>query len=387
MSTLERAWRAYILPAAVFQSLMIGGGYGTGQEIVQYFTRFGLLGGLCGLALVVAVFALVLGLSYDFARCFRVYDYRAFFHRLIGRAWVLFELLYLSMFALVLAVITSASSSLIHDYLHFPAYLGTSLLLLLMVLCTFYGRTWVTRILALKAFLLCGVFATYLVLEFQAAGPRITAELANAEMISGWAMGALRYSLYASVIIPAMLFATRGVRTRQEAFSSGAVCALAGMIPGAALHLSFGAAYPQVLDQQVPVFWMISGMQRSWLTMAYLIVLVASLFDVGIGFIQSVNERIDGWLLERSGRNMSGLARATVSLLCVLVGSALSLVGIVPLIAKGYATMAWGFLILFVGPLLTVGVYRLFFVRLNDKVWDISAVSDNLSRRRARRRK
>lgn len=42
------AWRAYLVPAGVFQSLMIGGGYGTGREVVEYFSRFGFLGGLLG---------------------------------------------------------------------------------------------------------------------------------------------------------------------------------------------------------------------------------------------------------------------------------------------------------------------------------------------------
>ena len=52
MSSLGAIWRTYVLPAAVFQSLMIGGGYGTGREIVEYFSRFGLLGGLLGLLVV-----------------------------------------------------------------------------------------------------------------------------------------------------------------------------------------------------------------------------------------------------------------------------------------------------------------------------------------------
>jgi uncharacterized membrane protein YkvI len=30
--------RIYIVPRAVFQSVMIGGGYGTGREIVEHFT-------------------------------------------------------------------------------------------------------------------------------------------------------------------------------------------------------------------------------------------------------------------------------------------------------------------------------------------------------------
>lgn len=41
----SRFIRVYVIPGAVYQSLMVGGGYGTGREIVEYFTRFGLFGG------------------------------------------------------------------------------------------------------------------------------------------------------------------------------------------------------------------------------------------------------------------------------------------------------------------------------------------------------
>ena len=131
------------------------------------------------------------------------------------------------------------------------------------------------------------------------------------------------------------------------------------IFPGVLMHVSFGAGYPDVLRMQIPAYWMIAGLGIKPLTVAYLIVLFGSLFDVGLGFIQSVNERIDGWMLERRGRPIERRTRAAIAFLCVLASGSLSLVGIVPLIAQGYSTMAWGFLLLFVGPLLSIGVYRL----------------------------
>ena len=38
--------RTYIVPAAVFQSVIIGGGYGTGREVVEFITVHGPVGGL-----------------------------------------------------------------------------------------------------------------------------------------------------------------------------------------------------------------------------------------------------------------------------------------------------------------------------------------------------
>ena len=54
---MQRFLRIYLVPGAVLQSVMIGGGYGTGREVVEYFTRFGIGGGLGG----IAVAALAIG--------------------------------------------------------------------------------------------------------------------------------------------------------------------------------------------------------------------------------------------------------------------------------------------------------------------------------------
>ncbi len=56
----QRFFRVYIVPGAVFQSVMVGGGYGTGREIVEYFTSYGAVGGVLGLCVAYLVLATVL---------------------------------------------------------------------------------------------------------------------------------------------------------------------------------------------------------------------------------------------------------------------------------------------------------------------------------------
>ena len=49
----RRKWTWYLTPGLVFQSVLIGGGYGTGAEIARYFGRHGLLGGVLALGAIV----------------------------------------------------------------------------------------------------------------------------------------------------------------------------------------------------------------------------------------------------------------------------------------------------------------------------------------------
>jgi uncharacterized membrane protein YkvI len=359
MSDHSRIWRVYALPAAVFQSVMIGGGYGTGREIVEYFTRFGVLGGLLGLGLVTVCFAVLLAVSYEFARVYQAYDYARFFRALLGRGWIAFELLYLAMFALVLAVIAAAAGKLFEEQLQVPGIVGLGLLLLTVTILAFYGRQWVTRILAFKAVLLSTVFLAYFAAIISSSGRSIVLGLSRSEVLDGWTAGALRYALYSAVVIPAMLFATTAIETRREAIGSGAITAAVGILPGVLLHLSFAVGYPQVLTQPIPVHWMMTSLNVPALTVAYIVVLFGCFLDTGLCFIQSVNERLDGWRLESQKAPISRPTRAAIAILCVLASGCLSFFGVVNLIAQGYGTMAWGFLALYVAPILTVGLYRL----------------------------
>jgi uncharacterized membrane protein YkvI len=338
---------------------MMGGGYGTGREIVEYFSRYGFVGGLLGLVLVTSCFVVLLAVSFELARLYRAYDYRRFFQVLLGRGWIAFEVVYLIMFALVLAVVAAASGSLVEQYLHLPGPVGIATLLLLVVLFAFYGREWVTRVLAYKALVLCVVFITYFFLVILRSSDRIAVQFAHHEILPGWGIAAARYVLYSSVVIPTMLFATSAIRTRRQAVVSAVTSALVGVLPAFLLHITFGAGYPQVLTRAIPLYWMITSLKWPPLTVAYIAVLFGSLLDVGIGFVQSVNERVDGSALERRGRRITRPSRAGIASLCVAASGVLSLLGIVRLIAQGYGTMAYGFLFLYVGPLLTVGIYRL----------------------------
>ena len=128
----SRFFKAYVVPGAVFQSVVVGGGYGTGREIVEYFTRFGLAGGLLGMAVTLTCWGVVLGLTYELARIHKAYDYRRFFKHLLGPAWFLFEILYAMMLVLVLAVVASAAGEILQEQFNLPYLVGLGAMLILV---------------------------------------------------------------------------------------------------------------------------------------------------------------------------------------------------------------------------------------------------------------
>lgn len=360
MSVLSsRFVRAYLIPGAVFQSVVVAGGYGTGRELVEYFTRYGPTGGLLGMGVTVVCWAAVLGVTFEFARLFGVYDYRRFFRALIGRAWVLFEVLFLLMFLLVLAVVGSAAGEILRESFGLPVGVGLVVMLTLVAALAFFGRDVVTRSLALWTVALYVIFVVYFIAALARFGPEIAAGLAAGEVRRGWAVSGFTYALYNLAIVPAILFAARDIETRREAFGAGAVAALICITPALLFHITFVAGYPGIVEQTLPVYVMIGELGLGPLLALYVIGLFGTFIETGAGFIQGINERIDAYLIESRGLAMGKPARAAIAVVGIALSLALGTFGLIALIARGYGTIAWGFLAVYVVPVMSYGVYRI----------------------------
>jgi uncharacterized membrane protein YkvI len=119
------------------------------------------------------------------------------------------------------------------------------------------------------------------------------------------------------------------------------------------------AAYPESLQQTLPTYWMIGELQHPCLMVLYIIVLFAMIIQTCAGLLQGVNERLDAWLLERRGRKCDPKTHAVVGGATLAISMVLASFGIAALVAKGYGNMAWGYLVIYMIPLLTIGVFKI----------------------------
>ena len=242
------------------QSVMIGGAYGTGREMTQYFTQYGMLGGVLGLGVAAICIAVVFALSLELSRRFQVFDYRRFARELLGRGWILFEFVVISMLLLVIAVITVASGTIIADQFGLPNMLGGLITLTAVAILVFHGRSWITTILAFWSLLLYIVFIGYLIAVFTLLEP--TASSAQPTIGAGWLASGLQYGLYNISAIPIVLFASRAIETRKEATIAGCVGAIIAIVPALMLHLSFAVDFPDIVNEELPVYHVLGMLDR-----------------------------------------------------------------------------------------------------------------------------
>jgi uncharacterized membrane protein YkvI len=356
---MPRWIRVYLVPGAVFQSIIVGGGYGTGRELVEYFVQYGIAGAFKGLALTTVLFGAIIALTFEFARVFQAFDYRSFLRRLIGPIWPLYEINYLLSVVLVLAVVASATGEVVEDVLGLPGLFGGALMLTLIVTLNFYGRDVIKAVFSVWSVVLYVVFGVFVIALFVNHSDEISQGFANASSDGGWFRGSIAYVGYNVSAAIIALFAVRELRSRREAVGSGVAAAVIAMLPATLFTVGFAAGYPEIVEQSLPNYFMLELLGVPWITALFLIVLVGTFAETGAGLIQGVNERFDAWLVERRGTPASRRAHGLLALSAVGLSSGMATFGVITLVEKGYGLMAWGGMLFYIIPLLIVGPWRL----------------------------
>lgn len=360
---MKDGWfQRYLLPGFIFQSVIIAGAYGSGKEIEQFFLHLGPVGGLVGMAVTTIIFSIVLMVSFEFARQFHLFDYRSFFKALLGRAWPLYEVLYVLLMILVISIVGAAAGEMLRDTFGLPSFLGTAGIMILIALLVFYGTPAVEKFLALWSFVLYGTYLGFFIWHLMQHGDQILENLRSASLQPGWLRQGVAYSGYNLATIPAILFCLRHVGKRREALTAGLLGGVIAMLPAGLFFVAMIGQYHALVaegaDGRLPVIMLINALDGAdffaWL---FPVVLFGTFVETGAALIHGVNERIDHTFAEQ-GVRMPDWMRAAVAIGILVIAVVLAdAVGLTGLVAQGYGTITWGFLLVYVLPVLTYGVW------------------------------
>lgn len=353
-------WQRYFLPAFTFMSVVIGGGYATGRELVEFFMPAGPMGGLLAMLVTAAVWSIMFGLSLAVACATRSYDYRTFFQQLLGRGWFLFEIVYLLLLILVLAVLGAASGAIAASLFAAPEWVGAVAFLSLVGLFIWLGGSAIERLFSCWGLAMIVAYLGVLALCMIHFGDHIERVFgAGQPPAPGWLMGGLKYAGYNIVIAPALLGCARYHRGPAEAFAAGALAGPVAILPGVLFYVAMHAAYPAIQDAPIPLTLLLQHLDTPWLAATMHIIVFGTLVQTGVGVLHGLNERLLGAQRRISDSNKR-LMRLAVSAAAALIAVALATwIGLVDLIAKGYGYLAWIILLVYALPLMSVGVWRI----------------------------
>lgn len=357
-SSLAKAFKIYLIPGIIFQSVIIGGGYGTGREVVQYFGRFG-SGGLWGLVIAALLFALMLCLSFEFSRLMRAYDYKTWVKGLLGPAWPLYDILYFFMAILVIAVLTSAAATIIKEQLGLNFFVSAVGVALVVGILMFYGRKAIEGYKTVMSVVLYATFIALFITVISQRGPQISAVLSQAPTAAGWAQSAGLYVMYNLVCIVPVLWFCDVFENRKQAIISGLIATLLGIIPAMLTYFSMMAFYPDVVGMRIPWVHAMEEIGVVFLMFAYYFALGATLIETSVGMVIGFTQRVEQQLLNMKKQALTSMQKALGSVIVLVLAVILAQVGIIALVARGYTIMGYGFLVLHALPLVTIGLYKI----------------------------
>jgi uncharacterized membrane protein YkvI len=249
----------------------------------------------------------------------------------------------------------SASGEIIHEMFGISNLMGIILMMTLVGLIVFFGTTLIEKLLSFWSIILYGVFAIMFLVVFFLYGDAIGSSFNQQPSDISWTMGGIKYAAYNIGLIPAILFCVRHIETRKEAIISGLVAGAIGMIPAVFMFFAMLSQYPNVLNASVPVNAVLDKIGWDWFKLIFQIVLFGTFIETGVGLIHGFNERIASvyTALSNQWRSAIGIVLLIVS---IFIANAVGLVG---LIAKGYGGLTWAYWIIFVIPVLTIGVWKI----------------------------
>ncbi len=268
----EGGFGKYLLPGILLQSVLIGGGYATGREIVSYGAKYGAKGWIAGIGILIG-FAVLALLTFEIARVFKVYDYKSMIKVLVGPLWPLFDVVYVLTMIFFIAAMASASGSIVQQTTGLNYWVGVILLVAITGGLIFFGDAIIER------------FETW-----------------------GTVVLYVGYIIFSGMVI----LNSHGNISRVLTSGDMSYTGTTGILP---------------------ILW--------------------------TGVIHALMGRVNVEMTERGKEHLSRKQQAIVTVVILVAACVMAKFGIIALIEKGYTVLSYGFMLMYMLPILTVGVYKI----------------------------
>lgn len=374
-SFFEGAFGRLVLPGIVIQSTLIGGGYATGREVVEYGAKFGAIGWVTGLTILVG-FAVMAFLMFEIARLFRAYDYRRLVKQILGPFWFLYDIIYFLLAILMISIVVAATGSILESTLGFNFWIGVVAITLVAGFLNFYGRHLIERFKTVGTtalFLGYLVFATMVISNTWGNAKEIFAsgDTSFAGDFPWWSLiwTGLIYVGYNLAVYPAALFTVKRQKSLKDTVFGGLIAGVLMTVPWFLTYFAMMGFYPNedVLGAEVPWLEMMSTF-GVWVTIVFGIVVGWTLIETATGLIHAFLERVNYNLEEIGKKPLSKEMNGLIAIIALILSAILSSVGISGLVSTGYTILGYAMLIVYGIPMLLVGsykVYRAILCRMN----------------------
>jgi uncharacterized membrane protein YkvI len=311
------------------------------------------------MALAMAIWSAACTVTFLYAMQTESRDYRAFFSSLLGPLWPAFEIAYCLAIIVTLAVFAAAAGAIGQALFGWPVLAGSLTLMGMIAVVASFGNEAVEQLFKYVSIFLYLTYGVFLLLSLSHFGPRIEAAFARSTPTDSWIGGGLTYAGYNIVAAVVILPVLRHLKSRRDAITAGLLAGPLAMIPAMLFFISMAGFYPQIRSQVLPSDFLLGELHFPVFRLVFQGMIFAALLEGGTAGIHAINERIARAYAAKGQRKLSTQARFAVTVV-ILIGSVFvaNRIGLVSLIANGYRFLAYLFLVIYVLPIMTYGLWR-----------------------------
>ncbi|MFG6304327.1 MULTISPECIES: YkvI family membrane protein [Corynebacterium] len=282
--------------ALSFIGLLVGAGFATGQEVVQYFTSFG-IPGMWGILVAGLVMTLAGTVFLQLGSYFHASEHNQVFrnitHPIISR--ILDVAVILTLFAVGFVMLAGAGSNMEQQF-GWPAWVGSLLMLVLVMVTGMFDVDKVSQVIGLltPTIIIAVLFVgTYTLLHMpESVDAAISASEAIESPISNWLVSALNYNGLALILAVSMSLVIGGdnISPREAGVGGivgGAVYAVLMAIAGFSLLMNA----ENVGDSDIPMLTLVDNVHPV-LGVIMAVIIYLMIFNTAIGMFYALGKRL-----------------------------------------------------------------------------------------------
>lgn len=280
--------------AATYIGTVVGAGFATGQEILQFFTRFGVMG-LAGLIFTTIMFIIFGYLIMDLGNKLHASSHLEIIKYTSGnKLGIVIDLVITFFLFGSFSAMIAGTGALFTQQFNLPSVLGNILMSTLAAVTVLTGINGVINSISLVVpFLMAAVISTS-IFSFINAPPDISAaaNISSSGLINNWFLAAVLYVSYNIIISIAVLGPLGREAKNKKSVKNGAILGGLGLGLGSVMiYLSLSGNIPEIETLEVPMIY-ISGKISYSMQFYYSIILIAEIYTTAIGSLYGFVSRI-----------------------------------------------------------------------------------------------
>ena len=308
--------------AAVYIGTVVGAGFATGQEVLQFFTRFGPMG-LAGLIFTTLMFILFGYIIMELGKELKVHSHLEIINYSCGGIFgtIIDAIITFFLFGSFTAMI-AGTGALFTQQFNLPALTGILLMAILTAMTVLTGINGVINSISFVVpFLLVSVIGISLfsIINSPPDFTETAVDIGKNTLISNWFLSAVLYVSY-NIVISIAVLGPLGFEARDKmSLRNGAV--LGGLGLGLGASIIYLALYGSILEikyLEVPMIYIASRISVAVQT-AYSVILIAEIYTTAVGSLYGFVSRIT----EIRKHNLSNKLVIVISTFAALLASQL----------------------------------------------------------------